>query len=142
MGEAGVQGNTKMTITWSFGARTSVDGKVNGPGVYGFQDMVAIVANPALAHYTPKTPQSELAEAFKQRWVHSLNNAAPFSYTKSVVDGAYRQYNFVHPWFIGEHGDDKQIRDIITGDLRLSESEASAGGLYMGMSMFQFQQSY
>jgi len=139
--EAGVRGGVNLTITWSFGMRTSVDGKITGPGVYGFQDMVAITQDPSKAHYVPRTPQEELAEAFRTRWVHSLNAAAPYSYIKQTVDAVYKQFE-PHPWFIGEHGMSLQTREVITGDLQASNRDAQADGFYMGLSVFQFQQSY
>lgn len=139
--EANISSTVNMTITWSFAQRKSVDGKVTGPGVFGFQDMVAIIADPSLAHYTPRTSQAELAEAFRTRWTHSVNNAAPYGVIKGDVDAVYKQFE-PHPWFIGEHGDDHQPREIISGDLNQSAKDADAGGYYMGLSVFQFQQSY
>jgi len=140
--EAGVKGGANITITWSFGERTSVDGKLKGPGVYGFQDMVAILADPTLAHYKPKSSMADLNEAFNSRWVNSINNAAPYWYIKQTVEGVYKPFE-PHPWFIGEHGDDHQTPKTITGDLVKSSADASAAGsYYMGMSVFQYQQSY
>jgi len=55
--EAGVDaGRVKFTVTWSFATRASIDGKMRGPGIYGFQDMVAVIHNPQIAKYTPRTP--------------------------------------------------------------------------------------
>lgn len=139
--DAGVKGGTNMTITWSFGQRTSVDGKVTGPGVYGFQDMKAILADPTLAHYTPRTPIAELREVFRTRWVNGVNNAAPYKYIKSVVNNVYKQFE-PHPWFIGEHGLDKIVQSAITADMKASSDDAQSDPYYLGLSMFQYQQSY
>ena len=61
-----------------------------GPGVYGFQDMVAGIADPSLAHYKPRASQADLAEAFRTRWVNSLNAAAPYAFIKQEITKAAR----------------------------------------------------
>ena len=38
-----------ITIAWEIGPFASIDGKETGYGYYGFQDMIAGVANPAIA---------------------------------------------------------------------------------------------
>lgn len=103
--------------------------------------MVAIIQDPSKAQYSPKSSRAELAEAFRTRWVHSLNAAAPYNYIKSVVNQVYKQFE-PHPWFIGEHGMDFQTPSVIEGDLKASAQDAQGDGYYLGLSVFQFQQSY
>merc|ERR1712214_134430 len=84
--EAGVgAGRVMFTVTWSFAMRESIDGKVEGPGIYGFQDMVAVLDDPKVAHYTPRSSLEELQEAFKTRWVHGLNTQSPWNFVRDLV---------------------------------------------------------
>merc|ERR1719183_211046 len=116
-------GRVKLTVAWSFASLTSVDGRVTGPGVFGFQDMVAVIANPSLARYAPKTPLTSLALAFKERWVHSMNTQAPWSYVQEVVSAHYAQF-LPHKWFIGEYGANGQTQTVIQNDLQHMEQVA------------------
>merc|ERR1712061_628182 len=76
--EAGVEaGRVKLTVTWSFGMMPSIDGKEGGPGLFGFQDTVAGIANPSIAKYVPRTSQADLEKAFNTRWIHGVNTQAP-----------------------------------------------------------------
>jgi len=93
----------KLTIAWSFAMRTSIDGKVSGPGIFGFQDIVAGIADPQLAGYSPRSSLEELSEAFRTRWVHCLNTQAPWSFVGTMVGESYDQF-LPTPWFIGEMG--------------------------------------
>merc|ERR1712127_841848 len=100
--EAGVSpGRVKFTVTWSFAMRTSIDGKVTGAGIFGFQDVVAGIQDPGLAHYQPRASSEEMVAAFKDRWVHGLNTAAPWNYVRDMVSNEYQQF-LPNPWFIGE----------------------------------------
>lgn len=140
--EAGVApGGVKLTITWSFAKRVSIDGTVDGPGLYGFQDMVAGIANPALANYTPRSSLAELQEAFKTRWIHSLNTQAPWTYVHELVSKNYAKFEPV-PWFIGEYGALGQTKDVIQSDLVSMDTAASSGGSFSGVAFFQFQTAY
>jgi len=140
--EMGVKpGIVNLTTTWSFAMATSIDGKVTGPGIFGFQDMIAGTANPSLAQYTPKTSQAELAAAFRDRWVHGMNTQAPWSFVKQMVADKYEQF-LPHQWFIGEYGANGQSQDIITGDLKDMDAYASTGNGFMGQCFFQFQTAY
>lgn len=140
--EAGINaGSVGLTITWSFGIATSVDGKVSGPGIFGFQDMVAGTSNPSLAHYTPKTPLKDLQQAFQTRWVHSLNTQAPWSYVKDVVDKVYSQF-LPNKWFIGEYGANGVSQTEIENDLKAMDEAASGTSGFIGVNVFQFQTAY
>jgi len=140
--EAGVSaGHVKLTVTWSFAMRTSIDSKVRGPGIYGFQDMVAAVQDPQIAQYTPKSSHSELQEAFRTRWVHGLNTAAPWNYVKDIISKDYSQF-LPTPWFVGEYGANGQDEATIQSDLRSMQDFASRGDQFLGAAIFQFQTSY
>jgi len=140
--EAGVSaGHVKLTVTWSFAVRTSIDSKVRGPGLYGFQDMVAAVQDPQIAHYTPRSSLSELREAFRTRWVHGLNTAAPWTYVKDIISKDYSQF-LPTPWFIGEYGANGQDEGIIQADLMSMQDFASQGDEFLGAAVFQFQTGY
>lgn len=134
-------GRVSFTVTWSFGMFTSIDGKVTGPGIFGFQDMVAGVADPSLAKYTPKTSQAEMAAAFKDRWIHGMNTQAPWSFVKEKVADVYEQF-LPHQWFIGEYGANGQTQAVITGDLQAMDTYAKSGKGFFGQCFFQFQTAY
>eukprot|EP00439_Symbiodinium_sp_Y106_P010815 s7648_g1.t1 len=72
-------GRVHLTVTWSFAMRTSIDDVVQGPGTFGFQDMLAVVKDPSLVDYTPRTPLSRIQSEFEKRWVHGLNTQSPWS---------------------------------------------------------------
>jgi len=140
--EAGVKaGRVKLTVTWSFAMTTSIDGKVNGPGIFGFQDMVAGIADPSIAHYTPRTPQADMEDAFKSRWVHGLNTQAPWSFVDEMVTKEYANFAPL-PWFIGEYGGNGQEKAVIQSDLEAMQKRASESDDFLGAAFFQFQTTY
>jgi len=140
--EAGVgAGRVKFTVTWSFGMRASIDGKVIGPGIFGFQDMVAGIQDPQIAQYTPRCSQGELQEAFRTRWVHGVNTQAPWSYVRDVISKDYSQF-LPTPWFIGEYGANGQDAATIQADLESMQEHASEGSAFLGAAFFQFQTTY
>jgi hypothetical protein len=134
-------GRVKLTITWSFGVATSVDGNVTGPGVYGFQDMVAGTADPSLAHYTPRTSAAEIKKAFDARWIHSLNTQSPWSYVNDVISAKYQAY-LPKQWFIGEYGANGQTSEAIQQDLHSMDSFATGDEGFRGACFYQFQADY
>jgi len=134
-------GRVKLTITWSSTVRTSIDGKVKGPGYFGFQDMVAGTSDPSLAHYTPRSSQAELAAAFKDRWVHSMNTAMPWDEVKSLVAPHYGQF-LPHEWFIGEYGAYGQTQAAIQNDLKSMNEFGNSNAGFLGTVVFQFQAAY
>jgi len=140
--DAGIEpGRVKLTVTWNFAESTSIDGKVTGPGVYGFQDMVAATANPSLAGYTPRTSVLELSDAFKNRWIHGLNVQAPWSFVKGQVQDHYAQF-LPHQWFIGEYGAEWQTQATIESELQDMDKLAASNVGFAGVNMFQFQTAY
>lgn len=140
--EAGVQpGRVNLTITWSFAIRTSIDGRVTGAGLFGFQDMVAVTANPALARYTPRGNASQLLEAFAGRWVNGLNTQSPWTYVRDLINASYQQFVPV-PWFIGEYGANGLTQEVIKSDLHDIEARAAGNDPFMGAAVFQFQTAY
>jgi hypothetical protein len=134
-------GHVKLTLAWSFGIDTSIDGSVTGPGIYGFQDMVAGVANPSLANYAPRSSQAELAAAFTARWIHCVNTQAPWSFVKSQITPHYAQF-LPHKWFIGEYGANGQTQAVIQKDLQSMDEFAGEDASFMGHFIFQFQTAY
>ncbi|CAJ1459611.1 unnamed protein product [Effrenium voratum] len=137
-------GRTKLTVTWSFAMRTSIDGKVQGPGTFGFQDMVAVVGDPSLVDYEPRTSLDKIQEAFRTRWIHGLNTQAPWTFVRDFVTQHYAKYEFAGlPWFIGEYGANGQPEDKIISDLTSMEASATAeDSLFLGSAFFQFQTAY
>eukprot|EP00928_Gymnodinium_smaydae_P014342 TRINITY_DN15234_c0_g1_i1.p1 TRINITY_DN15234_c0_g1~~TRINITY_DN15234_c0_g1_i1.p1 ORF type:complete len:394 (-),score=69.27 TRINITY_DN15234_c0_g1_i1:116-1183(-) len=145
--EAGVNAEgVNVTVTWSFGQRTSIDGVVKkSPGVYGFQDMIAGIKKPSLAYYRPRTAQKEFEAAFAARWTHGLNTAAPAQYVVKTISDYYSQYdNFGgHPWFIGEDGELWQTADAISEHTKQAlDSFNSSSSHFLGQCFFQFQTAY
>merc|ERR1712085_178109 len=119
----------------------SVDGKVSGPALYGFQDMVAGIKDPQLGGYTPRSTLEDLSEAFRTRWVHSLNTQAPWSFVSELVGQDYEQF-LPTPWMITEYGAFEQPEWTIRQDLQAMQNEVEEGGAFMGVSFFQFQTAY
>jgi len=142
--EAGVApGRVKLTVTWSFGMRESVDGKLVGPGTFGFQDTVAGIADPQIADYTPVSTREELQEAFRTRWVHGMNVQDPWSFVKAVVLSEYQKRFAPIPWFIGEYGANGQEAATIQADLEEMQSLAEEEGSgFLGAAFFQYQTAY
>jgi len=140
--EAGIKekDRVRLTVTWSFAMKTSVDGKVTGPGTYGFQDMHAIVDDPSLADYKPRMPLAKIKSAFNNRWVHGLNTAAPWSFVDEKINQEY-QWSPI-PWFIGEYGGMGQPKNIIEADLVAMDQTAQTLESFLGAAFFQFQVTY
>lgn len=140
--EAGVNGSerVRLTITWSFGIRTSFDGKVTGPGIYGFQDVVAAIADPAAVQYKPRLSSEALAAAFHARWVHGLNTQNRWQDFKSLVLPQYERFKPV-PWFIGEYGA-VSVTDALENDLVEMDQFATEDSCFLGGVVFQFQTAY
>jgi len=140
--EAGVEaGRVNFTVAWSFAMLRSIDGKVFGPGTFGFQDMVAVTADASIVNYEPRASQAELQEAFNTRWVHSLNTQSPWNFVKDMVAKEY--HNFAPtPWFIGEYGGNGQDRAVIQADLEAMSAHADGSSDFLGAAFFQFQTTY
>lgn len=134
-------GRVKLAVTWSFAMRTSIDGSVEGPGTFGFQDMVAAVADPSIANYEPRSSAKQLQKAFSTRWMHGLNTQAPWTFVHEFVSQHYAQFEPT-PWFIGEYGANGQPEATIKADLLSMQSTASEGGTFLGAAVFQFQSAY
>mmetsp|Transcript_107689 Transcript_107689/g.332700 ORF Transcript_107689/g.332700 Transcript_107689/m.332700 type:complete len:741 (-) Transcript_107689:97-2319(-) len=132
-------GRVNLTIAWSFAMETSIDGKVTGPGYFGFQDVKAVVERPELVQYSPRSSQAELLEAYRTRWVNCLNTQAPWSFVRDVIGGNYAHFEPT-PWFIGEYGANGQPRDVIEDDLKAMQHAAlEKDSSFMGVTFFQFQ---
>lgn len=140
---AGVRSSrVQFSITWSFGVGTSVDGKVTGPGIFGFQDALAGFADPTLADYVPRCDVKELQNVFKTRWVNGVNVQAPWDYVKAVIYEDYRHLFGSTPWFIGEYGANGQTSSTIQRDLEDMEQLAYDDPTFVGSAFFQFQTAY
>jgi len=78
--------------------------------------MIAVVQNPQIAHYTPRTSLGDLQEAFRTRWVHGLNTKSPWNFVRDIISKDYHRFQPI-PWFIGEYGASGQDEDTIRADL-------------------------
>lgn len=136
--EAQIRPNANLTAAWSFAEMTSIDGKVTGPGIFGFQDMLAATASPDLANYTP---HNELLAAYRKRWINSLNTQAPWSFVHDSISNNYEPYSPM-PWMITEFGALGQTRAAITRDLQDMLSHSKTLEPFQGVVMFQFQSAY
>lgn len=141
--EAGIEASVNMTISWSFQQLDSIDGKVKAAiGYYGFQDMIAGIANPAIAGYTPKPGgKAALQAAFASRWTNSVNTHAPWPFVKEKVGGTYDQF-MPTPWFISESRFDGKEPAEIQSDLQAMNTEASGDGPFLGATMYEYQNGY
>ena len=54
----------------------SIDGKRGAPGLFGFQDMVARIADPMIANCSPRSAQAELVYAVRTWRVQGVNTQA------------------------------------------------------------------
>eukprot|EP00490_Sorites_sp_Unknown_P022574 CAMPEP_0114677806 /NCGR_PEP_ID=MMETSP0191-20121206/50974_1 /TAXON_ID=126664 /ORGANISM="Sorites sp." /LENGTH=365 /DNA_ID=CAMNT_0001950913 /DNA_START=32 /DNA_END=1129 /DNA_ORIENTATION=+ len=137
-------GDVKFAVTWSFAMRTSIDGKVQGPGTFGFQDVIAVVEDPSLVNYTCRTPHDKLKKAFYARWVHGLNTQAPWTFVRDFVTRHYELYDGFggFSWFIGEYGANGQTKELIVSDLESMEEKAKSDKHFLGSAFFQFQTAY
>merc|ERR1740121_1527492 len=142
--EAGVKvGHVRLTVTWSFGMMPSIDKVESGPGLFGFQDTIAGIANPQIANYTPRTSQQELEHAFRTRWMHGVNTQAPWSFVKQVIGSKYADRFSPIPWFIGEYGANGQPATTIQNDLEDMQTTAETEGSdFVGAAFFQFQTAH
>jgi len=140
--EAGVDaGRVRLSVTWSFAMMTSIDGKEDGPGIFGFQDTVAAIADPSIAKYTPRSSKAELEHAFQTRWAHGINTQSPWLFVKEKIANNYAKFSPV-PWFIGEYGANNQFKATIQGDLEDMERLAEDSSDFLGTTFFQFQTAY
>jgi len=140
--EKGLDGSATLpmlTITWSSMVHTSIDGKVTGPGIFGFHDMVAGVQQPDLAHYTPRD-HAGLQAAFEKRWIHGLNTQAPWDAVKGQV-GDFSRF-LPKKWFIGEYGANGQSQTVIEDDVKAMSDYANSDSGFAGVNIFQFQTAY
>mmetsp|Transcript_29213 Transcript_29213/g.74252 ORF Transcript_29213/g.74252 Transcript_29213/m.74252 type:complete len:630 (-) Transcript_29213:368-2257(-) len=138
--EAGVEpGRVKLAVTWSFAVKESIDGAVEAAGVYGFQDMRAAVANPAIANYTLRLPQAEFEQAMRERWVNGLNTNAPWTYVNGIVT---EHYSGPTPWFLGAYGASELERAIIEADLESMDQLARSNVGFLGAVFNEFQTAY
>merc|ERR1711878_87038 len=101
--------------------RESIEGKMTGVTTWGFQDMVAVIEDPQIANYTPRTSLGELQEAFRTRWVHGLNTQSPWNFVRNVISQDYSKFLPI-PWFIGEYGGLGQDEATIRADLESMQS--------------------
>jgi hypothetical protein len=141
--EAGVApGRVKLSITWSFGMGTSLDGIVTGPGTFGFQDVKAAMLNPGIVDYTPRSTPEQLSEAFRTRWINGVNTQAPWDFVKAVIHGDYAEHFAPTPWYIGEYGANGQSFETIKKDMESMQELAEQDPLFLGAAFFQFQVAY
>jgi hypothetical protein len=141
--EAGVSpGRVKLSITWSFGMTTSLDGQVTGAGIFGFEDAKAAMLNPGIVNYTSRSTPEQLSEAFKMRWINGVNVQAPWDFVKAMIQGDYASRFGPTPWFIGEYGANGQSFATIKKDLESMEALAASDPTFLGAAFFQFQVAY
>jgi len=128
--EVGVDaGRVKFTVTWSFATRESIDGKMRGPGIYGFQDMVAGIQDPQIAKYSPRAELADLQEAFKTRWVHGLNTKSPWSFALGtrVMGQTGQTCDRSTPWLEGTKAHRAQALATAWGGF-IDDSSLCSGG--------------
>jgi len=141
--EAGVSpGRVKLSVTWSFGMGTSLDGTVTGPGTFGFQDVKAAMLDPGIVDYASRSTHAQLSEAFRTRWINGVNTQAPWDFVKAMILPDYASHFAPTPWYIGEYGANGQSFDTIKKDMESIEELAEQDPLFLGAAFFQFQVAY
>jgi len=140
--EAGIDaGNVRLAVSWSFSVRDSIDGELHGPGIFGFQDVTLGIADPSIVNYTPRSRMETLQEAFRTRWMHSLNTPASWSFVHETVEQVYDRFTPT-PWFLGEYGAFDMSGSAIQADLETMDALANKGGDFKGAAVHQFQVAY
>jgi hypothetical protein len=137
---AGIQGTANLTVAWSFAIRNSLDNTVTGPGIFGFQDVMAGIKQPSLANYTFITSQSDVQSAYTARWTNSFNTASPWSFIQGQVASKYDQF-LPTPWMIAEFQAGTAGHSI-SDDLTAMDAAASHDGPFLGAVFGQFQHDY
>jgi len=135
--------SVNFTIAWSQNPRDSIDNVVKmGIGTYGFQDMIAGIANPAIANYTPKTSKQELAMAFETRWTHGMNTVNSWAYVQEKVQADYDQMFGPKPWILTAFKGTGLANEQLQKDLQTMDAEASSAGSFLGVTLYSFQNDY
>jgi len=142
--EMGVQGSANITVAWSSDVKNSIDGKVvDGIGIYGFQDMVAGVADPGIADYKLRSSVQDFQKAFDERWVHSIASNSNWAYVQEKVGDEYEKYNFPpKKWFLAEYRATGMSSAQISQDLQSMVEEAKKGEHFLGANVYEFQSNY
>lgn len=141
--EAGVApGRVRLSVTWSFAHRTSIDRRVSGPGIFGFQDVLVGIGDPGVVGYQPRMPLPDLREAFRTRWVHGLNSPAGWADVKELVTREYYRFRPV-PWFLGEYGAFGMSASDMRKDLEAMDDDSRRDGSgFVGVVVREFQAAY
>lgn len=141
--DAGISpGRVRLTTAWSFATFDSIDGSCKKcPGYFGFHDVKAVIKDPSLAQYKPRSSRQALNEAYEKRWINVLNVAAPFEYVRNLISPHYAPFGKM-PWSIGEYGAQNLPKDKIVNDLKAMDALAATDDPFMGSCMFQFQTAY
>jgi hypothetical protein len=103
--------------------------------------MVAVIENPyGTCNYQPVTPLTELQEAFRTRWVNSVNVHADWEFVQQKIAVLYDSLFPMHPWFLSEfHGaTDGQYHNTIIRELEAIDRDAQKGS-FIGVCFTQFQ---
>lgn len=141
----GVTGTDKVNITiaWGWESLDSIDNVIIDKTFYGFQDMIAGVANPSIAGYTLKgVTQDELMDNYRSRWTNSLNSPSNWHFIQTTVDNEYNQYFGDVPWFLSSFVGNDLSQDDMEKDFSDTLSEASGGGPFLGVTFKEFQTTY
>lgn len=130
-------------VAWSFASRESID-KVCKPtmpneNMFGFQDIMAGIADPDIASYSFRTSGS--TEFYKNRWVNAINSPAPWSFTKLKVNDQYAPYAPTK-FFISQLTPADDSPQDLNADLIAIDAEAKKGGEFMGVVVKGFQTDY
>ncbi|CAJ1396150.1 unnamed protein product [Effrenium voratum] len=129
-----------LTVTFSFASF----GK-DPPGLGQMEELYGCLQNPEAAP-TNYTPKNDVLSAFKQRWVHSFNTAAPGHVVEELFLDKYHKSSFWSeemkiPLFIGEyhsvHVGAKDDLPILVGDA-LSPKYP----FFRGYNFFEFSVRY
>ena len=135
--EAGVTGPlVNLTATFSFAICSSCGNFAHDPALGQMYALEQAILYPESVGYTPK---HDLRHAYRARWLHSFNTAAPASFVKTSFLDQYEDAFASTPVVIQEYhapGSD------VAADLRSILEIAAASSLFRGVSFFEFQVRY
>merc|ERR1712187_856289 len=90
---------------------------------WGWKDLLSVVEDPSIVNYTTRTPQADLAKAFRARWMNCVNQAGPLYVQQALAEGYTETFGSM-PFFIGEYGALWQTASKIEEDLRAMDEMA------------------
>jgi len=152
--KAGVNGtDVYLSVSWTFAPQDSVDGVLPNSGLYGFQDMLAALADSEtwadynVSKHVGNLGMNKTKEAFYTRWVNTVFAGGN---VWDVIKSEYAKFGArfgATPWFVTQfNGMNLQgVSDerFITQSLQdMNRRAASPSDPFLGVCFVEFQHDY